>query len=170
MIQVTDELEMKHSPEDLTLRHGETDTFHLEITNTGDRNLRVFMRYRELECSGGSRGTITPSYLELDPGETKAVTVDVRSDAHTFWGCDLGDSEIDLSWGPNLTVNDNNRFDRDTAEGTEMVTLELHHDPTVGYVIIGAIVASLGVMVVWAMKWRKRGGLKPGRGMYDRRE
>ncbi len=148
------ELEVTHTPASLWLRPRETDNFEMTVKNVGERSLNVSLNYLKIECPGGTDGTFSRSFLSLGPGAKETVTVEVTSYANMLMGSCLDNTNIMLSWGPNLTVDQEGHVERSSVEGSDTVTFDLHYEISLE---VMAVVMLIVVVLVIILKRRSKG-------------
>jgi len=155
--QLGEDLVVYYSPESLELRPGERGDITIEFTNDGNEAYFVGLEYMIVESPGGSRGTFSETYFELQPGASNVVNCRVESNAAYGQDPEVSDATIKVLWGPELIGTDGEHPNFDNGAHKEFITVEVVDDFSSTYFMwIGILVVLIIVTVMGAFMIRRR--------------
>jgi uncharacterized membrane protein len=145
-IVVSEEIQVEGWPDPLVLKYGETKDFTIDVRNTGDRTLGIYMEWTSCDCPYGHSGSVSERYIVLGAGESEEVTVTVTSGSE-MGGDNDGEGMLTFQWGPDLTMV-NGRPDDLTIEDHEAIDLDVQDDVATSYLGLIAVITILVVVIV----------------------
>ncbi len=112
-----DPVVVQHDVDVLELPPGETARVGFVVTNKGDEELGLAFEFVPVDAPRHSTGSFSTVYALLPPGSSKDSTLKVTSAARRSDDPEVSSFVVRISWGRDLSLDEEMRADPDTVEG-----------------------------------------------------
>ncbi len=145
---VDEDLEITYDREDVVLRPGGEATLTFTLTNHGVEPMDVAFAFVSVDAPRHSEGYFSTVLTTLQPGASKENLLVVRSHARTGDEPDVSNFVVNVFWGADITLDDDQQPIENTVDGVWEHEFEVQYEAEPGLSLVASVVALAVVLVI----------------------
>ncbi len=143
-----EDLEITYDREDVVLRPGGETTLTFTLTNHGEEPMDVAFAFVSVDAPRHSEGYFSTVLTTLQPGASKENLLVVRSHAQKRDEPDVSNFVVNIFWGADITLDDDQQPIENTVDGVWEHEFEVQHEAEPGLSLVASVVALAVVLVI----------------------